>query len=659
MTILGTGGDDNLTGTSGNDTFDMTQGGNDTVSGLAGDDHFIFGSTFTADDKIDGGDGHDTLELNGDYTGGNAVTFDADTMVNIETMTLGTGHSYTFTMNDGNVGVGQTLLVDGSALGASDVLTFDGSLETDGAFRIVGGAGNDHLIGGDVRNVFNLSLGGNDTVIGRQGLDIFRFGAAYNSSDSVDGGAGAFDRLSLAGDYTGANALVLDAASIVGVERIRLGAGFSYDLTLNDNTGFNHINAHNLLAGDSLTLNYDNVSGHGISVTGGAGNDTITVTAGENRFNLSMGGDDTVNAGSGDDLFRMGSALTAADRLDGGDGHDRLTLTGDYSAGLVLGADTVLNVERFGLRLGDFNLTTNDATVAAGQTLTINAIGANHLVFDGSAETDGHFHIMASAGDDTITGGALSDVFNLSAGGNDIVNGGGGDDLFVLGAGLTTADRIDGGDGRDVLVLDGDYSAGLFFSSTTIANIEKLEFRDGFDYSIATDDANVAANQTLVVDARSLSADHGLSFDGSAESDGHFYFMSGNGADHFQGGALADTFDYRSIALSSDTRDTITGFDFAGGDTIRFQNVREAAVNSDASISSGSFDADISAACGSHHSQHWAELITATSGDLAGHVFLVVSNGTHSGGYIDGGDLIIELDGAQNLASFDINDFTG
>jgi Ca2+-binding RTX toxin-like protein len=659
MTILGTGGDDNLTGTSGNDTFDMTQGGNDTVSGLAGDDTFIFGSTFTAADKVDGGDGNDTLSLNGNYTGSTAIAFAADSIVNVETISLGTAHSYDLTTNDANVAAAQILTVDGSALGAADTLTFNGAAETDGTFHIIGGAGADVLTGGAGGDIFDLSMGGSDTVFGGDGRDIFRFGATYSNTDVVDGGAGFLDRLVLQGDYTGSNSLVLDQANLTGVEHLHLGPGFSYDVTLDDGIDIVHINGRNLGADQTLTVNYDNAaSGHGISITGGAGNDVMTVTGGSNRFNLIMGGNDTVNAGGGDDVFRMGAALTADDRLDGGDGFNLVILRGDYSAGLVLGASTLVDMDRMGLRSGDFNLTMNDANVAAGQMFTIAAAGASHLVFDGSAETDGRFHVIGSSGDDVITGGAQNDILDLSAGGNDIASGGGGDDLFRLNAAFSALDRIDGGDGNNTLVLDGDYSAGVFFSATTMTNIENMVLRDGFDYNLTLDDANVAAGQTLIVNARGLGAGSSLSFDGSAESDGQFYFMSGNGADHLQGGALADTFDYRGIALSSDTRDVITGFDFAN-DVIRFGNVKVAGVNSDASVSASTFDADISAACGDHHSQHWAELITATSGDLAGHVFLVVSDGGHTSGYLDGSDLVIELSGALNMSDFNIDDFTG
>jgi Ca2+-binding RTX toxin-like protein len=45
--FVGTPGDDNLVGTSGDDTFNVIQGGNDTVQGNDGNDTINFGTTFT------------------------------------------------------------------------------------------------------------------------------------------------------------------------------------------------------------------------------------------------------------------------------------------------------------------------------------------------------------------------------------------------------------------------------------------------------------------------------------------------------------------------------------------------------------------------------------------------------------------------------------
>src|ERR1700733_1761070 len=181
--------------------------------------------------------------------------------------------------------------------------------------------------------------------------------------------------------------------------------------------------------------------------------DDLNGTSGDDTFDLYKGGEDTAHGGAGNDVFNMGASLEAGDRLDGGADRDMVTIHGDYSEGLVFQDQTIQNIEIIRLGAGfDYNLTLADGNVAAGGKLSINAsrLGAgNHLVFDGSAETDGHYVIAGGAGDDTITGGAKSDIFHLATGGNDTVHGGGGGDTFYLGDTFTRDDVIDGGAGKD------------------------------------------------------------------------------------------------------------------------------------------------------------------------------------------------------------------
>src|SRR5262245_11014437 len=96
MPILGTAGDDTLTGTALADTFDLTQGGNDKASGLAGNDTFSFGATFTAADFVDGGDGNDILSLNGDYLRG--ITITGAMISSVEKISLFKGFNYAITL---------------------------------------------------------------------------------------------------------------------------------------------------------------------------------------------------------------------------------------------------------------------------------------------------------------------------------------------------------------------------------------------------------------------------------------------------------------------------------------------------------------------------------------------------------------------------------
>ena len=251
-----------------------------------------------------------------------------------------------------------------------------------------------------------------------------------------------------------------------------------------------------------------------MTIRGTSGDDVLTGTSGDDAFNLTKGGNDTASGGGGNDVFWMGATLTAADKIDGGTGLDTVTLNGDYSAGLVFAADTMVNVEQIFLAAGhDYNLTMNDGNVAAGERLTIRAgsLGAaDHLIFDGSAELDGHFTIVGGAGDDTITGGAKSDRFQLDQGGVDTVHAGGGADVITMGSALAAADQIDGGTGDDLVILNGDYSGGLIFTNTTMTNVETLRLLGDHSYNLTPALDTVALGLTMTVDASALGAGHAL-----------------------------------------------------------------------------------------------------------------------------------------------------
>jgi len=179
---------DTFEGFGGNDTFDMTAavaGAHADLIGDDGKDTFEFGANYNKNtDTIDGGTGKDTLVLNGDYTG---LTFTATDLLNVEDIRLGAGHSYKLTTNDANVGAGVTMTVDGSALGKTDTLSFNGANELDGRFVINGGAGHDTLVGGHGNDRIDGGLGA-DSLKGGAGHDDFVYNSVQDSLGSPDGG---------------------------------------------------------------------------------------------------------------------------------------------------------------------------------------------------------------------------------------------------------------------------------------------------------------------------------------------------------------------------------------------------------------------------------------------------------------------------------------
>ncbi len=542
--FTGGAGDDNLNGGVGNDTL-IAGTGNDVLIGGVGDDTFQMDGNLTAADSINGGDGNDVVELNGDYSAG--VTFLATTMKFVEKITLGAGFSYSLSLVDGNVAAGATLTIDGSKLGATDSLTFNGFHELDGSYVILGGAGNDNITAGQMADTIDTGTGGTDIVNAEAGDDVITMGAGLDASDNIDGGAGN-DRVILDGDYSAG--VVFGNTTMLNVERLVLTAGFSYNLTLANSTvtaGTTFIvNAGTLGATDTLIFSGQHESDGQFTITAGAGNDTITGGAGNDTFVMSMGGEDTVLGGAGNDTFQFGGAFDQGDSINGGTGKNTLVLNGDYSAGVIMGPHTLTSVGTIFLTTGhSYSLTSTDSTVAAGATMTIQATGlgaGDVLTFDGSRETDGHFIIYGGAGDDFVTGGALGDTFDMQHGGIDSVSGGGGDDVINLGDTLTSTSRIDGGTGTDTVTLSGEYSTAVLLGAHTLTNVEILKLGPGFDYRLTTTDATVAAGQTLTVAATGLATGHSLVFDGSAETDGRFIFETGASNDTLFGGAGNDVF---------------------------------------------------------------------------------------------------------------------
>jgi Ca2+-binding RTX toxin-like protein len=82
------------------------------------------------------------------------------------------------------------MTVTATGLVAAETLVFDGSAETDGAFRLLGGLGGDTLRGGGGADIL-FGNGGADILVGNGGNDIFLFRSAAESTagqaDTIEG----------------------------------------------------------------------------------------------------------------------------------------------------------------------------------------------------------------------------------------------------------------------------------------------------------------------------------------------------------------------------------------------------------------------------------------------------------------------------------------
>jgi Ca2+-binding RTX toxin-like protein len=440
--------DDRLVGGANNDTFYMLGGGNDRVAGNGGDDTFVVGANLDDFDEIEGGAGTDWVSLEGDYSAG--VIFDAFTIHDIETLSVVAGYDYAITAQDTNVEAGAQLNVIASGLGAGNKMLFDGSAESDGNFGFYGGMGNDTFTGGAGNDYLDAHNGGNDTFTGGDGDDSVSFFGAYTTGDAFDGGAGN-DSMYFYGNFAGG--LTFNGTKVKNVESVTLGAGFSYNVTTTNTLvaagATMSFNTYYSAVGDNFIFNGAAETDGSFLLTGGDGNDKLTGGSKADQFFLNRAGNDTMNGGAGDDTFHVSSDFTAADKLNGGAGIDTVSLGADLGAGLALGPQTLIAIERIDLHYGrGYTLISHDGNVAANALLTVDGrfLGASEVIdFDGSAESNGRFSFLGGAAADVLHGGAKNDTFS-GGDGDDTLYGNNGVDTLLGGLG---ADDLSGGNGND------------------------------------------------------------------------------------------------------------------------------------------------------------------------------------------------------------------
>ncbi len=634
-TIHGNEGNDVISGGSGND-FLFGDAGNDTINGDAGNDSISGGD---GNDILNGGDGDDTLN------GGDGIdTIHGDAGNDIISGGNGDDDDILF----GDAGNDR---VDGGAgndqiFGGEGNDTLIGGLGDDtinggnGDDDIQGDAGNDVLLGGDGSDLMEGG-DGNDTINGEDGND-FLYGDAGN--DIVTGGAGD--------DYIEGND---GNDTLSGNDGDDVLVGGEGNDNLNGGLGVDLLYAE--AGDDQLFYTADQIidnTGFFVPVTG----NWIVSSAVDGIDNL-----DAIDvASSTSPIYNL-----STDLFDGGAGNDTLTLTAgndvlindtifDPSNPGVPIASLVSGIEIFELGAGNDILDLRNATFLSGDVL-VNAGDGNDAVW-GNEGNDilngnaGNDLLSGGAGDDELYGGAGNDMLHggdgndfLSGGtGIDLLFGGDGDDFFQatqdaiwqgfastgrfgetsvqIGNGLGNPsysifqDQYNGGNGddtligtsgRDVFILDSQSVSIDFFGNQIapalqnlplISNIENIITGAGddvvnllssrFTYGDITIDAgdgndfiwSSAGNDTLIGGNGNDLIDGDLGddtiFGGNGNDiligrEGNDILDGGLGIDTMTGGSGNDTFVYHSVAEGAAT-ETITDFQ-TGQDTIRLENI--------------------------------------------------------------------------------------
>lgn len=493
----GASGLGNLVGTAAADII-FGLDGDDAAFGGTGDDIGILGAgddlfgwnPGDGNDRIEGGEGYDTMLFNGANAAEQIdmsavgerfrffrdvanVVMDTDELEQVNFNAF--GGEDTVTINDLTGTDIKQINIDLSAFGsndgdgAADTVIINGSDRTD-AISVSGSAGQTivsglaaevQIIGGEAdsdRLVIN-PLSGLDEVtindLADSGLNSVEINLAAPNSDSGDGfpdlvTLNASDRADVInisgvpGDVT---------VSGLGAEIKIIGAEVDRDpLVINGLAGDDTIDASNLAAG-AMQLLIDGGEGDN-TLIGGGENDTFIGGKG-NDFAIGEGGDDRAFLGAGKDAF-LWNPGDGNDTIDGGSGYDTMIFNGSGGNEII---DMLASGERFSFlrNIGNIVMDTNNLEQvdfqALGGTDTINindltGTDIKKISLDlGGPDADGG---DGEADMVNVIGSAENDVIQIRGAANDIVVAG-------LSAKVAIADAdaaldsllVSGGDGND------------------------------------------------------------------------------------------------------------------------------------------------------------------------------------------------------------------
>lgn len=612
----------NINDATGTAVLGKTFGGRETVNGGAGADSYTARSN-SLTNFFNGNGGNDTLIVNAGQ---------AATVTGVETITVAAA---------GRADVADNTAANITLTGGASVNAGGGNdtinLSVAGLDSVNGGAGNDTVNAGaslDANDTINGAGGSNVLSITEAGpgtLDVdFTNTSNFQTLQlNETGGAGSTVTLGTEAFEAGI-ATVIGSSSFGGNsnDTINITASAPRTLTVEGGEEFfgGDTDTVNITGASTVTLNTTNVevinggaatgaltvtaTGAGdVSLTGGSGSDRLTTSGGNDTITGGVGSD-TISAGEGNDRIIMANQefLTDFDSVDGGGGTDALALVAtvdgagftatdnDFGSrftnmeqvavvGVAGGATEVFNLS-LGANASNSNFSEffveNDAALNATfsnlytRNATING-GSLDDTINASAAT-GSFTFNDNAGNDSYTGTAQGDVFNLGTG-TDTVIANGGADTILGGANLTDADLVNGGTGGDVLNF---VANGTLTAANLVSNIETYNLFDvgSANYNLTLDNDNLGSG-TLTINTDV--ADNGLDNDANDN-----YVVNTGGVTNFtlayNGGAGDDTVvgtaNGDTISLGGGTNlvqagggnDTINLAAFDGQDTIVFES---------------------------------------------------------------------------------------
>jgi Ca2+-binding RTX toxin-like protein len=504
---------------------------------------------------------------------------------------------------------------------ADDTFYFHGSTSGDAIIGsslndiIDGGAGNDTLSGGE----------GNDSIIGGAGDDVISGGAGNDTlyGGNNGGDTSTNDTVTYANETGGSGMLVHvtsssttatdtygDTDTISGFEHSIL-SQYDDTISIDDTAPMGHMQSIDFGGGtDTLKITVNgvdmstNAQSQAMTFTnlekvfldGSAHDSAVTFSAAQasgqtwqinadtsstHNHTLTVQGDGAINVSGLTFGPDWGTGAQYAIHINGGSGAD--TITGSSHADSINGGDGN-NV--FLGSLGADTITGGSGT----DTLDYSSLSSDDWIYlQGTADNAGEVNGGTFTGIEIIKDTQGSDIINLSAwdtaaiiygdaGDTDNITGGSGADTVYMAGNLTSGDTIDGGYGSDTLhytdnnTLTTQLDQVSHFETITLDNTNT----DASETLTATFNSGMNVMSTVTVNATDIDADHSLTFDGSALTNGYLYINGGHGNDILTGSATGGTVkgdtlyggDGDDMFFGTDGKDVLHGG--AGTDTLDY-----------------------------------------------------------------------------------------
>ena len=438
-------------------------------------------------------------------TGINDGTINSTTFTDFNNLTGGTSDD-TFALSGGSIsGVIDGGLGTDTLIGDIGANTWDIIGANSGAVSGVSGFSDiENLTGNSGNDDFIFAVGGtlSGTINGAAGADSVSY-AAKPGAVSVDLSDASFSSIeTFIGNDTDSTLISINTSNTWNITGINDGTvGITSFIDFNNLQGNNGTDDFILSTGGSITGN----------ITGGAGNDSVqgydtgatwnitSVDVGNLSAVAGFSGIETLLGGNGVDTFVFANGSSFSGIINGGAGSDTVDLSAELGAiNVDLSASSFLNIESF---IGNNSNSTftgantaNTWTITGANSGTINTVGFSGFTdLLGNNQTDQFFvtggsisgAIAGGAGSDSLTADNVANtwiILGVDQGNVTNINsfsqienitGNSQLDAFVFGNGTSISGIVDGGGGNDSADFAAEAgSVNIVLGTSAFTNIE-------------------------------------------------------------------------------------------------------------------------------------------------------------------------------------------